>query len=365
MLPLPALAYPVGFVVSNIIGKLIDHRLIQPQASRFRREESQLQHQFRLEELERQHELRFQELKQQQQARLQELKLQYEQSITKSFIDSAIRIQELEVVEKLRSSYSISTKKAITDLARKEANCPFYDGIEITRKNLKALYEQTELPIILPSPFWDDSKSETSNEQGGHVDFRTAFNSCYRQASWNNLASKEDGYFKRPLFKTDRDVNYIYSVLSDIPVILVHGTIQGVHSPHQQVQRIHPHITFWNLLPGEQKGYTSLDLRFFPLQIPVAQGNAPNIYQQMGTYSLDLQDNVGKYLTKAIGLLSAFYHLYYFGTRPDLQQFQLESEYELEVLSQKVEIAYEQYEHYCQLLIKGIIPRDDQGDTLF
>lgn len=311
------LAYPVGLAVSNVIGKVIDITLYQPQVSQSRQDELYAQHEFRLEELKQQH----------------------EQSIISSLINSEIRINEQKIIEQLRASYSASANAAIRNAVREDANSPFFDGIETTHQNLKTLYEQTHLPIVLVSPFWDDSKNKAVGEQGGYVDFRTAFNTSYRQASWQYLASKQDGYFKRPLFQTDRDINYIYSVLSDIPVILIHGTIQGSHSPHQQVQRIHPQITFWNLFPDESFNYSQLgflELKFFSLQLPIGKGNSPDIYKQIGEYSLGLQDTVGKYLTKAIGLLSSFYHLYHFETRPNLQQFKLENEKELEILSHQV-----------------------------
>ena len=313
---LGCLAYPVGIAVSNIIGKIIDYKYTQTQAHRFRQEE---------------------------------LKQQYEQNITKSFIDSRIRIidsefkiHEQKIIEDLRSSYSISTKKALVDLARKDANSPFFDGIDETYKVLNGLHKKTGLPIILVSPFWDDTRPKDKNDPGGYVDFRTAFNSSY---SWHNLASKQDGYFKRPLYQTDRDINYIYSVLFDIPTILVHGTIQGVHAAHQHVQRIHPRITFWNLFPEQQGSYTSLSLKFFPFQLPIGNGNRnspdPDIYRQIGEYSLNLQETVSKYLAKGIGLLSSFYHLYCFETRPNLQQFELENEQELEILSLQVNEIYD------------------------
>ena len=61
----------------------------------------------------------------------------------------------------------------------------------------------------------------------------------------------------------------------------------------------------------------------------------------MGEYSLNLQDTVSKYLAKAIGLLSSFYHLYRFETRPNLQQFELENEQELEILLLQVNKIYD------------------------
>ncbi|NEP12316.1 MAG: hypothetical protein F6K14_19335 [Symploca sp. SIO2C1] len=312
-------AAPVVAPVCEVLCKVIDNIWTQPQANRFHREEQNAQHQLRLEELKKQHEY----------------------SIIKSFSDSRIKINEQQIIEHLRASYSVWTNKALRNLAREDANSPFFDGVDTTYQTLKALYEQTKLPIILVSPFWDDTKAGELNAQSGYVNFRNAFNASYREVSWSNLASKQDGYFKRPLFQTDRDVNYIYSLLSDLPIILVHGTIQGVHAPHQYVQRIHPHITFWNLFPEKNDSYTNLDLRFFPLQLPIGKDNSPDIYQQMGEYSLDLQDRVGSYLVKAIGLLSSFYHLYHFDTRPNFQQFQLESKQESEFLSLQASDLYD------------------------
>ena len=299
-----SLVYPVSFTVSNIIGKIIDSKYTQPQAHRFRQ---------------------------------QELKQQYEQNITKSLIDSKIKIHEQQIIEELKSSYSISAKKTLTDLTREDANSPFFDGVEGTYKFLNGLHKKTGLPIILVSPFSEDMRPKDKNNPGGYVDFRTAFSSSYSSCSWRNLASKQDGYFKRPLYQTDRDINYIYSVLSDVPIILVHGTIQGVHAPHQHVQRIHPRITFWNLFPEQQDSYISLSLKFFPFQLPIGKDNTSNIFRQMGEYSLNLQDDVSSYLVKGIGLLSSFYHLYHFETRPNLQQFELENEQELEFLSLQVQ----------------------------
>ena len=84
-----------------------------------------------------------------------------------------------------------------------------------------------------------------------------------------------------------------------------------------------------------------MDLKFFPLQISIGTADSPYIYRERGEYSLDLQDKVGTYLVKAIGLLSSFYHLFYSGTRPDLQQFQLDNEQELEILSLRVSQVYD------------------------
>ena len=285
--------------------------------------------------------LRLEEMTQASRLRLEELQEETEYSLIKSLANSEIRINEQQIIEHLKASYSIATNRALKVLNSEYANSPFLDGTETTHERLKALYEETKLPIILVSPFWDDTKSIELNDKGGYVDFRNAFNNSYLQASWKNLASKQDGYLKRPLYYTDRDVNYIYSNLSDIPIILIHGTIQGVNTQQYNIQRIYPHVTFWNLFPQQQDRYTSLDLKFLPLQLPIGSNSSTDIDLQTGEYSLDLQDNVGKYLTKAIGLLSSFYHLYHFETRPNLQQFQLDNILELETLSLQINCLYD------------------------
>lgn len=257
---------------------------------------------------------------------MKELEKQHEQSIIKAYRDSEIRVNEQQINEQIKSSYAVSTKEILRGYERDDANSPFYDGIEGTYKNLKALYERTRLPIVLVSPFWDYSRDRQSNDKGGYVDFRSAFNACYDRMPWHTLASKQDGYLKRPLYQTEHTINYLYSVLPDVPIILVHGTIQGVHSSDQHVQRIHPQITSWNLFPEQQDSYTNLDFKFFPLRLLTANSNSSDIHKEMGEYSLDLQDLVGNYLAKGIGLLSSFYHLYHFETRPNLQQFELGNE---------------------------------------
>lgn len=316
---LSALAYPAGFAVSNVIGKVIDYHWIQPKSHENYKEGLRVQHELRLEEFKQQH----------------------EDSIVRSFVNSGLRIDEQHIIEHLRASYSIWSNKAIKDIARNETNSPFFDSIEETRENLGKLYQQTKLPIILVAPFWDDAKPKDSNERGGYVDFRNSFNTCYQKAPWHSLASKQDGYFKRPLYQSDRDINHIYSVLSEIPIVLIHGTIQGIHPTQQYIQRIHPRITFWNLFSEQQGGYTSLDLRFFPVEFPTPSDTPTEVAKMMGRYSLDLQDSVGEYTAKAVGLLGSFYHTFQFGSRLNLQQFQIENEQELKALSFNAEQLYE------------------------
>jgi Dynamin family len=316
---LALLAYPVGLAVSNAIGKYIDYKWTQPRSHKNYLEGLSAQHSLRLEEIRRQH----------------------EQNIVQAYVNSELRINEQIILETLRASCSVQVTKAIKEMARTEENSPFYDGLEVTRDRLISLYQQTGLPIVLVAPFWDDTQPRESNDRGGYVDFRNAFSISYSRAAWHELAPRKDGYIKRPLYQTDRDVDYIYSVLSDVPTILIHGTIQGVHSPQQYVQRIHPHITFWNLLPDQQDGYTSLDLKFIPIQFPAGTGQQSNIAREIGEYSLKLQDQVGEYTAKAVGLLSSCYHLWKFHTRPNLQQFQLENEQELAALSFEIERLYD------------------------
>ena len=311
----PTLIYSISMVASNLINSALTSGRYETQ-----RKEA---HRNRLEELE----IAYQQ-------RLKELELVHEQRLKEVDSASESRIKEQSIIENIRSNYAIQTNAAIRQDVKDNSNNPLVDSSDKTYEELKQIYQRTGKPIVLVAPFWNDALPKDVNLKGGFVDFRTAFNISYSRASWNGMASKQDGYIERPLNYTDRDINYIYSVLSDIPVILVHGTIQGVHGSTQYIQRIHPCITFWNLFPDKQSKY-NLNLEFFVLNLPL--DNAKVVAQ----YSLQLQDLVGDYLAKLIGLLSTAYHLYHFGTRPQLTQFEQEKSPEIELLVLQMSSLYE------------------------
>jgi hypothetical protein len=311
-------SYGAGMGVAAIINNLFQGFWLQPKANKHRVSQINEEHKNRLLEFAKASELRIAESKQDHQHRIAELNKA-----------SELRISELFLAEEVKSYYAIETHQAIRAIVKNDENSPFLDSPDIVRHELKAIYEASGKPIVLVAPFWDDSRTKDANERGGFVDFRNTFNRSYKSVSWNNLAPKQDGYINRPLIYTDRDVNYLHRVLYDIPIILVHGSIQGVHQS-QQSQTIDPVITFWNILPTdkdeysnlEASSYTSLKPSFFDFRaIP---NNSPTAAQEMAEYSINLQQRIGTYLTTSVGLLSSIYHLDRFGTIPDLKQFKLE-----------------------------------------
>jgi hypothetical protein len=266
--------------------------------------------------------------------RLKEFDITHRQRLLEMEKSFGQRREEIAFAEMVRSTYAIHASTAIRRSAKSDENDPFLDGAGSTYEKLGEIYRQTGKPIVLIAPFWDTVRTKKANDEGGFVDFRTALNFRYGKASWNDLALKHDGYFKRPLYNTDRDINYILDSLPDLPIILVHGTIQGVHGSAQHVQRIHPTITFWNLLPDKQENYLNLQLEFFTFDPPLENT------KEFAKYSHQLQDLVGDYISKLIGISSTAYYLYRDGTCPDLTKFEGKGSLELEILTYQMSSLY-------------------------
>jgi hypothetical protein len=311
-------SYGAGQGFAALINTAGQYLLVQPRAN-----------EHRLSQIEKEHKNRILELAKTSELRISESKQDYEHRMAELNKASELKNFESLLAEEFRSHYAIETHQAIRRSIKDDENSPFLDEPEIAYERLKGIYEDTGKPIVLIAPFWDDSLTKEANDRGGYVDFRNAFSNPYSCVSWGNLAPKKDGYINRPLRYTDRDVDYLHSVLHDIPIILVHGSIQGVHG--REIQRINPVITFWNILPvqkddnGNSKlsGYMNLKPSFFDFR--AVSSNSPTATLEMGEYSLSLQDRVGIYSTTLVGLLASIYHLDRFGTTPDLKQFKLET----------------------------------------
>lgn len=115
------------------------------------------------------------------------------------------------------------------------------------------------------TPFWDDTKPREFLDQGGYVDFRNAFNISYNNVPWNNLASKQDGYLKRPLYQTDRDVNYIYNLLSlecEIDKIRVNKHVLEAENPSFDSESQEVRLWFANQLTQINERGCSIYRRF-------------------------------------------------------------------------------------------------------
>ena len=78
-------------------------------------------------------------------------------------------------------------------------------------------YPALTTPILLISPFWDETQTHAAADAGGLNHLRTAMSRAWRNAPWSSDFSMLDGFFKRPLRQTDRDVRLIYETLRDLP----------------------------------------------------------------------------------------------------------------------------------------------------
>jgi hypothetical protein len=77
-------------------------------------------------------------------------------------------------------------------------------------------------PVLLLAPLWDIGRSvqeNTDRPDGYYLKLR----SWWQESSWSSDMDTQAGIIKRPLFQIDQDISRCNELLSDLPVILVHG----------------------------------------------------------------------------------------------------------------------------------------------
>jgi len=205
--------------------------------------------------------------------------------------------------------------------AKSEENSPFVEPSDQTIQMLRATYQSNMgKPLVLIAPFWDDTLPYKANDEGGFLDYRMAFNIAWQQTQWFDNVVKCDGYLKRPLRHTDRDIAIISAELADIPTILIHGMVQGK-------QRVHPSMTIWNLLPNQGNSYFHLALESFEVK---KSGDR-----------LEFQNYVAHYLATIVGILSEAQQLFLTGQRPHLSQYAIEESEKLKLLASQFGLYYD------------------------
>ncbi len=224
-------------------------------------------------------------------------------------------------LEQIRSQYSIQTAAINRSSIKWGENSPFLEPLEQNIQILKETYNNNQKPLVLIAPFWDDTRTHGTNDQGGFPDFRVAINAAWQQAKWFDGVIKCDGYIKRPLRYTDRDIAVITAELADIPVILIHGMVQAG-------QRVHPAITVWNILPNQANNSFQLELESFDVK-PKQTG------------SLEFQDYVAQYLSTIVGILSDAHQLLLTGKRPDLRRYVEDDTEKLKLLAAQFSFYYD------------------------
>jgi hypothetical protein len=290
------LIYPAGFVFSAAISALERHWEVKTSIDR-QQETRRLEYEYRLKELED----------------------NYRQ-----------RLEEQRIVEKVRFEYQVQAAAINRQAQREDANTPFVDSLERAYTVLKHQFETGGYkPIVLTARFYDDGWSRNDNIAGGRtVDFHLAVVDALMRAPWGNTFLRKDGYLERPLIFSQRDVDLIAETLADIPVILVYGTVQGAFSAEKMLKKIQPCIAFWNFLPDRQGEVCHVDLDFLIADIPLDKSS-----KGLAEYSYNLQETVGNYLARFVGMLGEAYHLIHSEKRPSLCQFKLKGSDELETVA--------------------------------
>ncbi|NET55277.1 MAG: hypothetical protein F6K47_03505 [Symploca sp. SIO2E6] len=223
-------------------------------------------------------------------------------------------------IEQCRSHYAIQTTVINRRLQKFEENSPFLDTSEDAARLLRGIYESNRKPLVLIAPFWDNKINYRANDDGASPhDFRVAINTAWQKTQWFDGVVKCDGYFKRPLRQTDRDIAVISAALAELPIILIHGMVQGG-------QRVHPAITVWNLLPEQEDSCFHLNLESFDVQ-------SKNL--------LDVQDIIAYYIATVVGILSDAHHLFVSGKRPNLSRYTSEESENFKLLVSQFGIYYD------------------------
>jgi hypothetical protein len=75
--------------------------------------------------------------------------------------------------------------------------------------------------------------------------------------------------------------------------------VQTAFSAEKMLKKIQPCIAFWNFLPDRQGEVCHVDLDFLIADIPLDKSS-----KGLAEYSYNLQETVGNYLARFVGMLS-------------------------------------------------------------
>jgi hypothetical protein len=77
-------------------------------------------------------------------------------------------------------------------------------------------------PVLLLAPLWDIGRSVKENTDK-HDGYYLKLRSSWQESTWGSDMDTQAGIIKRPLFQIDQDICRCDELLSDLPVILIHG----------------------------------------------------------------------------------------------------------------------------------------------
>jgi hypothetical protein len=158
-------------------------------------------------------------------------------------------------------------------------------------------------PALLIAPFFSDELSITEADNGPPT-FSVGIRRSWMTCPWSSDVAMLGGLLTRPLRKTDLDVLIIREALHALPVILVHGEIQGRN-------RVWCSITAWNMAPPYSGQAININLP--PLPFPEA-----NMHNRQRR--IEFEDGLGWAVAVTAGLLAEWFHLTKTGRSPTLHR---------------------------------------------
>jgi hypothetical protein len=199
----------------------------------------------------------------------------------------------------LNSRLRVLERVELTRALQELRDSPFGDGAQ-AHDRVADLTRGGRRPALLIAPFLDDRRTTTDNS-GNPFAFRFALRDGWKDAPWQEDMGLDAGLIDRPLIRTDFDLNVIRRALADLPVVLVHGWIQGG-------TRVGLELVAWNIVDDPQTPGRSSAIQ---LPFPPVKMERPGPADE-----LEFEDQLGLVNAQLASTLSEWFHVAQ-GRRPD------------------------------------------------
>ncbi|MGL4377752.1 MAG: hypothetical protein ACRCT1_15035 [Microcoleaceae cyanobacterium] len=207
-----------------------------------------------------------------------------------------------------------------------ERNHPLMKPLEETIHRIKETHKSSKRPVVLLAGFTDDTKSDQVNDAGGTINYRSANCIGFKRAKWLDVVVFKDGYFERPLRRSHYDLDSIYSCLSDIPVIIVHGVTQ-------LERRVYLEITHWGILPDSNGYYNEESIILYELPSLTPENKIDEL--------LKIQDQVAEAAVVSTAVLGDIYNLTQNYIRPSVTRYGIKDQEKLQLWAEIFSLYYE------------------------
>ncbi|HEX4093622.1 MAG TPA: hypothetical protein VHZ33_33305 [Trebonia sp.] len=131
---------------------------------------------------------------------------------------------------------------------RAEGPFGYLSDVEV-REQVAQLTDSGECPALLIAPFIINTSGSVSDIIGQPFAYNLAIRSAWQDSPWSSDVGPDVGLITHPLMRTDVDLRRIRALLADMPVILVHGFVDGN-------RKVRAEVVAWNIIrrpvPGTQ-----------------------------------------------------------------------------------------------------------------